>query len=178
MKPSVLSRSAKRLVLRADTAADLMAPNPISIDESASLQEAIAFLTDKSFSAAPVVDEAGRPVGVLSQTDIVIHDRNNGSVLPTAAKFYAEADLTADSGKFFGNEVRAVRVDKTLVRDIMTPVVLSVSPSATATEVVSELLAYKVHRLFVVDDGVLIGVISAFDVLRKLHNESVREVQP
>ena len=59
----------------------------------------------------------------------------------------------------------------------MTPVVLSVAPTASVMEVVSELLAYKVHRLFVVDDGVLIGVISAIDVLRKLRTESAREVQ-
>jgi CBS domain-containing protein len=34
------------------------------------------------------------------------------------------------------------------------------------------MVAFKIHRLFVVDeDGVLVGVISAFDVLRKLRVE-------
>jgi CBS domain-containing protein len=37
--------------------------------------------------------------------------------------------------------------------------------------VVGDMLALKVHRLFVVDDGILVGVISAFDVLRKLRSE-------
>jgi CBS domain-containing protein len=64
-----------RLILCAETAADLMVPNPVSIRAGATVKEAAAFLTDKGFSAAPVIDEAGRPVGVLSQSDIVVHDR-------------------------------------------------------------------------------------------------------
>ena len=51
------------------------------------------------------------------------------------------------------------------------PVVFSVAPQDSVTRVVGDMLALKVHRLFVVDDGVLVGVISAFDVLRKLRSE-------
>jgi CBS domain-containing protein len=51
----------------------------------------------------------------------------------------------------------------------MTPVVFSVSPEAPARRVVGDMLGLKVHRLFVVgSDGVLVGVISALDVLRHL----------
>src|SRR5262245_6533605 len=45
------------LRLRADTAADLMTPNPLSIRKNAAIREAISFLVDKGFSAAPVIDE-------------------------------------------------------------------------------------------------------------------------
>src|SRR5205807_1525839 len=48
------------------TARDLMSPNPRSIQGGATVPEVLAFLTDTGFSAAPVLDEAGRPVGVLS----------------------------------------------------------------------------------------------------------------
>ena len=30
---------------------------------------------DRGFSAAPVIDAAGRPVGVLSRTDLLVHER-------------------------------------------------------------------------------------------------------
>jgi len=59
-----------------------------------------------------------------------------------------------------------VNVDSTCVSDIMTPVVFAVAPSTPARKVIDEMLARKVHRLFVVDGlGVLIGVISATDIL-------------
>ena len=63
------------VVLDAASAEDLMTPNPISIRGGASVQEALAMLTGCGFSAAPVIDEAGRPIGVLSRTDLLIHER-------------------------------------------------------------------------------------------------------
>ena len=54
----------------------------------------------------------------------------------------------------------------------MTPMVFAVTPEAPARQVVEDMLAQRVHRLFVVDaSGVLVGVISALDVLRFLGPE-------
>jgi CBS domain-containing protein len=53
------------LVLAARTAEELMVPNPISLRDDATVPEAVALMTDRGFSAAPVIDEAGHPVGVL-----------------------------------------------------------------------------------------------------------------
>jgi len=51
----------------------------------------------------------------------------------------------------------------------MTPVVCFVRPATTLETVIDDLLSCMIHRLFVVDDhGVLVGVISAIDVLRSL----------
>jgi CBS domain-containing protein len=51
----------------------------------------------------------------------------------------------------------------------MTPVVFCVRPDASAREVVETMVDLGVRRLFVVDNsGVLVGVISALDVLRHL----------
>jgi CBS domain-containing protein len=159
-------REAAVLRLRAETAADLMHENPISIPEKAVIQEAIALLTDKGFSAAPVIDEAGRPVGVISRTDILVHERETGGARVATGQGDWE-DLEANLGVHRGFQVRDV--DRTRVRDVMTPAVFCVGPAASAAEVVHELLRLHVHRLFVVDDnGVLVGVISASDVLRHL----------
>jgi CBS domain-containing protein len=51
----------------------------------------------------------------------------------------------------------------------MTPAVFCVHTDTPAAKVVDKMLALNVRRLFVVDDdGVLVGVVSAFDVLRGL----------
>ncbi len=164
--PSV--ESTPRVVLAAATAADLMAPNPVSIAAGASVEEAAAFLTDKGFSAAPVIDEAGRPVGVVSQSDIVVHDRESGPYVSGNPEYYERADLSPP--RIIRTDV--VDGDPSQVRDIMTPIVFSVAPEAPAFKVIQDMLAYKVHRLFVVgSDGVLIGTISTVDVLRHLRPE-------
>lgn len=137
--------SGHRLMIRAETAADLMTANPISVRDNAPLAAAVALLTRKAFHAAPVIDESGRPVGVLSNTDILIHDRAR-------------------------NEAGSTGVDEAVVRDLMTPAVFSVPVNATACRVVGDMVALNVHQLYVVDavTNVLVGVITALDVLRKL----------
>src|SRR5690349_10530953 len=89
-----------RLTLWAETAADLMMPNPMSLRAEATVREAVAALTDRGFSAAPVIDEAGRPVGVLSRADVLVHDREKGAKAGGAA-YYDRTDL-ATAGERLG----------------------------------------------------------------------------
>jgi CBS domain-containing protein len=168
MKTATKSPAPRPTVLRAATAADLMTTNPISLQDAALVSEAVILLTEHGFSAAPVIDAAGRPVGVVSRTDLLVHEREQGCSL-TPADWYDEADLQRDFDKTERSSLQVQRVDATRVRDIMTPVVFSVGPDTPADKVVAQMVALNVHRLFVVDrDGVLIGVVSARDVLRCL----------
>jgi CBS-domain-containing membrane protein len=168
MKHTPTPKAPPRLTLRADTAADLMTPSPVSIPQGAPLQEAVMLFTDRGISAAPVIDEAGRPVGVISNTDVVTHDREKVNYLP-AGRARAGEEVTTEVGEHLRTGFQVVDVDRTQVRDVMTPAVFSVAPEAPAAKVVEQLLALNVHRLFVVDrDGVLVGVISTVDILRKL----------
>ncbi len=160
---------APPLSLRAETAAELMTPNPVSISEDASLREAVALLIDRGYSAAPVIDAAGRPVGVLSRTDILIHDRETVQYLEPLPEYYEKSELTAAAREKLGEGFQVEKVDGTRVGEVMTPAVFAVGPETPAARVVREMLSLRVHRLFVVDgDGVLVGVISALDVLRYL----------
>jgi CBS-domain-containing membrane protein len=157
-------RAAAPLMLSVTTAVEMMTPNPVSIRDVATIKEALALLTDKGISAAPVIDKAGRPVGVLSRTDLLVHEREQVEhVKPPET--YEQEELARKVPAGFQVE----RVDETVVRDIMTPVVFSVAPDTPARSVINQLLGLNVHRLFVVDEaGVLIGVISSVDVLRLL----------
>jgi CBS domain-containing protein len=164
---------SERLTLRAKTAAALMTPDPLSIRDYATVHEAVAFLTDKGFSAAPVIDKAGRPVGVLSRADIVVYDRERVEYVEPVPEYYEKGTLVAPTGERLKDGFQVEKTDCVRVRDIMTPVVFAVTPQASARKVVEDMLRLRVHRLFVVgDDGVLIGVISTLDVLQHLRPES------
>jgi CBS domain-containing protein len=158
-----------RLCLQAATAADLMSDNPVSIRDSATVAEAIAFLTDRGFSAAPVIDEAGRPVGVISRADILVHEREKSAPAGAGAELDEAIDLAPGATQGLARGAPAVAAVPTRVSDLMTPVVFSVAPDTPASQVVRELLGLKVHQLYVVDRlGVLVGIISALDIVRHL----------
>jgi len=168
MKDQLNIESAPRLVLCAATAADLMVPHPVCIAADATLREAAAFLADQGISAAPVIDKAGRPVGVLSQSDIVGHERDIGPYAVAEPEYYKRVDLSSCQPRIIWTDV--VNVDPIPVSEIMSRVVFFVAPETPAPEVIENMLARNVHRLFVIGgDGVLTGVISTIDVLRHLH---------
>ena len=172
----VTAEKPSSMTLRAKTAADLMTPNPVSIRDVATVREAVTMLVDMGFSAAPVIDHAGRPVGVLSRADIVVHDREKVEHLAPVPEYYEKSELKTKTGENLSKGFQVEKAETTRVGDIMTPMVFSVSPESPAARAVEEMVSLKVHRLFVVDSsGVLVGVISALDVLRDLCRDKTVE---
>lgn len=167
---AVVTRSEPRgpaIYLHARTAEELMTPNPIAVEETLGVQEAVAFLLTKRITGAPVINEAGRPVGVVTQTDLLQHMRTRDDRLDPP-----EFDSGHPMPAHRWDEFQIERVDRTIVRDVMTPVVFTVALDTHPRKVISEMVGMSVHRLFVVDKGgVLVGVISALDILRDLNRE-------
>jgi CBS domain-containing protein len=148
------------------TAQDLMTPNPVSIYGGATVPEVVALLADASFSAAPVIDNAGRPIGVVSRTDVVVYDRARHLAKAEVPAYYDRPDLRAAATAAPAADTSAV----VRASDLMTPAVFSVTPDTPALKVAEEMARLNIHRMFVVDQsGILIGVISALDLLRQLH---------
>jgi CBS domain-containing protein len=142
-----------RLPLELATARNLMTANPRSIDQSSTVRQAAEFLSAAGLSGAPVIDEAGRPVGVISRTDLLRH---------LGPGIHESADLKEAVNDRSGRAA-------TPIHRIMTRAVFSVRPDTPAMKVIAKLTALEVGRLFVVDTyGVLLGVVSAFDLLRSL----------
>ena len=134
---------AARALLEAATAADMMSPNPKSLNKDSLLSDAVTMMATKGFNAAPVIDEAGRPVGVLSGTDVLIHRGESANAAAEKAP--------------------------TKVGDLMTPAVFSVTTDTPAHKLVEEMVQLNVHQLYVVDaNHTLVGVVTAHDVLRRL----------
>ena len=153
-------------------AKDLMKTNPVSIRRDAGIREALELLTDRGFGAAPVIDEAGRPIGVVSRTDILIHEREcvrHARVPDSGGTRYdcSDWDLVPEPEWSDGFSIEVT--DPTTVGEIMTPAIFAVALDTPAREVVRRMLELKVHHLFVSDrDMALVGVISPLDVMRCL----------
>lgn len=122
--------------------AELMRRDVKTVDIDATVEDAITTLADVHVSALPVTDARGHVVGVLSTTDIL------GALSETTEP-----------------EMRERLFDDTPVRDLMTPRSRVIRPDADVLEAAKEMLARDVHRLFVEDEGRLVGVISQTDIV-------------
>jgi len=164
MTQSIAARADAPLTLCARTAADLMVPNPISMRAEAGVTEAMMLFTEKGITAAPVIDEAGHPIGVISRSDLMIHqcEHEKHRIGHHPEYFFAPTFATEEPPEEGKKPISTVA-------DLMTPAVFAVSPDTPVHRVVSDMVGLHVHRLFVVDeDGVLVGVISTMDVLKHL----------
>jgi CBS domain-containing membrane protein len=113
-----------------------------TVDLDATVADAITTLADVHVSALPVTDARGQVVGVLSTTDIL------GALSETTDP-----------------EVREQLFEETPVCDLMTPRSRVIAPDADILEAARQMLYLDVHRLFVEDDGRLVGVISQTDIV-------------
>ena len=158
------------LRLHALLAEDVMTPNPVSIRDELTVHEAVVFLTERRISAAPVINEAGRPVGVVSEADVLRHNREHAEHLYWLPQKDVDRELTLPSGEHLSGQSFEVEVpDVTRVKDIMNPVIYAVRRTTHIYEVVSQLVKRRIHRLFVVDeDNSLVGVITTLDILNRL----------
>jgi CBS domain-containing protein len=143
-----------------------MSPNPKSINREATVRETAEILQERGLHIAPVIDDAGRPIGVVSRTDLLDYWPHRRDRL--AALAAGEIDTASAS------EGAVLPGDELTVREIMTPVVFGVRKNASIASGVEKMIALEVRCLFVTDsDGVLVGTISVFDVLRHLTRRNV-----
>src|ERR1700758_5416360 len=138
---AVKSHPETKISLRAETAADLMSANPMSLRGDATLHEAGAFLVDRNISGAPVIDEAGRPIGVLTQTDILIHDREEVEHVSPP-----EIEYGTPLPREWWDEFQVEKVNPTPVSEFMTPAVFCVAVDTPAWSVVEQMRDLNVHR--------------------------------
>lgn len=163
MNTRITSR-AVRATRSPATAGNVMTPNPKSINRHATVRETAEALHEHGLQIAPVIDDAGRPIGVVSRSDLLDYwgrRRDRLTALATGELNAASAPGTEKPG------------DELTVPEIMTPVVFGVRMNAPIASIVEKMIALEIRCLFVTDgDGVLVGTISVFDVLRHLtrHN--------
>lgn len=142
-----------------------MTTEVLSFHPDDAVADAVNALVERGVDGAPVVDEQGRVVGMLSSADVMVQDANLH--LPTVvALFGVTVELPLSTARF-DRDVRkalASTVGELMHRDAVT-----IGPDRTVRDAATVLHDTGVSRLPVVDeDGTLLGVIARGDVLRSL----------
>ena len=128
-----------------------MTSTVIAFEESTSIERATEVLLERRISGAPVVDPQGKPIGIVSKTDLL------------------EAWHEHDKARQRGEVPASVTSTGTQVGDIMVPYLLAAQDSSPIS-LAAALMAYEgVHRLLVLNDQQdMVGIVSTLDVLRWL----------
>lgn len=148
------------------TVRDVMSPAVITVNDRMTAEELAACFEDNEISGAPVVDDDGKLVGVVSLKDLVRSVAGSGTPAPDRsdpAYFLREWEE-----QFNPEDVKQLRViaTETTVGDLMSTAIHSVSESASARACARKMLEHRIHRLLVTEDGDLKGIVTSFDLLQ------------
>ena len=147
-------------------ASDIMTTGVIAVAPETPLRTVARLLLDHGVSAAPVVDESGVVVGMVSEGDLIGRDD---------AERDARRDwwlaLVAEGETLNPDFLASLRDGERTARDIMSTPVVTVSETTTAREIARVLASYHIKRVPVVRDGKVVGIVSRADLLRAFADE-------
>jgi len=155
-------------------AEDIMNPDVLTVRDDMLVRDLALFLTEHEISGAPVVDAGGRPVGVVSGTDVVSVDRAGRKDVSDPSPYY----LRAFENRFSVESIRGLRVEEEelTVSDIMTPVVISVARDMPVSRIARLMLHDHIHRVIVREGDSIAGIVTSFDMLRLFVEDESAEV--
>ena len=116
----------------------------------------------------PVVNDAGRCVGIVTEADLVLGDEEGDLHLPHYIELFGGVVFLEPLRRF---EERLRKAAASTVADLMTADPVTIAPDADVHEA-GELIVHRGHnRLPVVEHGRLVGVVTRVDVLEALTRE-------
>jgi CBS domain-containing protein len=150
------------------TARDVMQSQVLTVEPETPLLEVHRLFVEEEINGAPVVDETGRLLGVISSRDLLREvEREHES--PSSDTLYFRDVLEYSAPDWAeGSEDFQDRLSRLTVADAMTPGGVTVAPEAPIEEVAKTLRTNRIHRVLVIEDGELVGLISTFDLVKLL----------
>lgn len=132
---------------------DVMTRDVARVERGAAFKEIVRVLTERKVSALPVVDAAGRVVGVVSEADLLPKEEFRDSDPDRRTQLRRLSDL-AKAGSVTAGE-------------LMTSPALTVTADETLAQAARTMAHARVKRLPVVDAaGLLAGIVSRADLLK------------
>jgi len=124
---------------------DVMTLNPLTAAPDTTVRAAIGLMRERGIQHLPVVDAAGRLVGILTDRDI-----RHAALVPALAEYIP----------WEHRRLKALRV-----RDVMTWSVVTTDPDASLVQAGWMMFQRRIGSLPVVENARLVGILTEHDVL-------------
>jgi CBS domain-containing protein len=135
---------------------EVMTENVLSVRPETTLKEVARMLVENHVSGVPVCDPDGRPLGVVSEGDILFKERG-----PDESRRGPLAWLLDGS-----DSAHAVKAEARTAAEAMTSPAITVEPYFSLAEAARLMGEHRVNRLPVVQQGALVGIVTRADLVR------------
>jgi len=154
-------------------ASDVMQRSVISVGPDTPLIDVHRLFVEEQIHGAPVLDDTGKILGVVSSTDLLRAVEEEQDAAAYSSDYLR--DLLEFSAPDWGGSPEDFqdRLGQTTVADVMTPGAVTIPPDTPVAEIASTLRTARIHRVWVAENGQLVGVVSTFDLLPLLEKTAL-----
>ncbi|MDQ6749893.1 MAG: CBS domain-containing protein [Actinomycetota bacterium] len=142
-----------------------MEREPVTVTPQDDVETLIHLLREHELPGVPVVNEAGRCVGIVTESDLVLSEEDADLHLPHYISLFGGVVFLEPLKRF---EARIKKAFASTVEDMMTADPVTIDSDATVEQAARAIAERKHNRLPVVEHGRLVGVITRVDVLDAL----------
>lgn len=144
-------------------ARDVMTEEPVCVDPQASIRELARLFEEHEISGAPVVNQSGQLIGIVSKTDLIRRCADGVDDMPPAYLF----EILSEQGE--SEDVSEVMPEPLIcVEDFMTDDPVTVSPETPVNVIADRMSELGIHRVVVVDkEQIPVGIVTSLDLLRR-----------
>jgi CBS-domain-containing membrane protein len=151
-------------------ASDIMVTDVITVKPESDVPEVAALLLTNHISAAPVVDDAGMLVGMISEGDLIRRgEAETGHERPWWLKLLMGRELLA---------AEFLREHSRRVADLMTREVVSAEPDTPVAEIATLLERHRIKRVPIVQNGKVVGIVSRANLIQALATFRRKALEP
>ncbi len=156
----------------AQTARDVMQSHVITVSPETPLLDVQRLFVEEEINGAPVVDDAGKILGIVSTRDLLRAAEDEHDTAASETRYFR--DELEFSGPDWSNALEDFqdRLAQRTVSEVMTSGAVIVPPTASVAEVAATLRRHRIHRVLVAERDILEGIISSFDLVALLEKES------
>ena len=147
------------------TAKDIMTKDIISVTKQTPVSELAKLLTSNNISGAPVVDEDGKVLAVVTESDLI--DQSKKLHIPTVVTILDSVFYLENPDKM---EAEMKKIAATKVAEICSSSPTTVAPDTGLDEIATIMAESSIHTLPVLDNGELVGIIGKKDIIKTLTN--------
>ena len=146
----------------------VMTGDVVTLRPDQTVQEAADVLAGKEIGAAPVVDDAGKIVGLLRDEDLIVSEARLH--VPTVITFLGADFVVPSALHRFEHELK--KAAGATVADVMISEFPTVKPDDTLDGLAAQMHDRDVTHVPVVDDDKLVGIVARGDLVRFLSQTS------
>lgn len=145
--------------------ADIMQRDVVTVSPDADVETAVRLLREHELPGLPVVNEGGRCVGIVTESDLVLREGDADLHLPHHLNLLGGVVFLESMSHF---EERVQKAFASRVEEMMTPDPVTIAPDASVEEAARVIAERRHNRLPVVEHGRFVGLVTRLDVLDAL----------